>query len=191
MRSLDLDTARGRLRDLLVERSVERRRVTLSSGRESDLYIDSKQTILGSEGAYLAGRLFLERLRELPEFGELSAVGGMELGSVPIGTAISVLSHLAASPLAHLVIRKERKSHGTEAGIEGRRLVEPGASIAVVEDVVTTGGSSLAAAERLVEAGFVVRTLVALVDREEGGREAIEAAGYRFEALYDRADLGL
>jgi len=180
--------SRDRLLQLLAERSYQRRRVTLASGRESDFYFDSKQTVLDAEGAELTGREFFAAISELPEFDRVRAVGGLELGSVPIGAAISVISQQAGHPLAHLVIRKQPKSHGTRAAIEGARLVPEGSTVVVVEDVVTTGDSSLAAAKRLVDEGFEVPVLVTLIDREEGGREAIEEAGFRLVSLFTRSD---
>lgn len=179
---------RGRLQALLAERSYQRRQVTLASGRTSDFYFDSKATVLDAEGADLTARQFFAALSELPEFDRVRAVGGLELGSVPIGAALSVISHRAGHPLAHLVIRKQAKAHGTQATIEGADLVPPGSTVVVVEDVVTTGGSSLRAAQRLVEAGYDVPTLITLVDREEGGREAIEAAGFALVSLFTRSD---
>lgn len=179
---------RARLRELLAERSYQRRRVVLASGRESDFYFDSKQTVLGAEGAALVGAEFFRAIQALPEATEVRAVGGLELGSVPIGAAISVVSHQAGTPLAHLVIRKQAKEHGTQAAIEGEPLVPTGSVVVVVEDVVTTGGSSLRAARRLVDAGYDVRTLVTLIDREEGGREAIESAGFQLVSLFTRSD---
>lgn len=187
-RAMELAAARSRLHQLLAERSYQRRHVVLASGRESDFYFDSKQTVLDAEGAHLTGLLFFEALRGLAEFAELAGVGGLELGSVPIGAAVSVVSHQRGHPLTHLVIRKQPKEHGTQATIEGAGLLPRGAAVAVVEDVVTTGGSSLTAARRLVEEGFSVRTLVALIDRQEGGREAIEQAGFRLVSLFTRAD---
>ncbi len=179
---------RDRLHQLLAERSYQRRQVVLASGRESDFYFDSKQTVLDAEGAWLTGCVFFDAIAELPEVDRLRAVGGLELGSVPIGTAIGVVSHQRGRPLAHLVIRKQPKEHGTRAAVEGAELVAPGSAVVVVEDVVTTGGSSLRAARRLVEAGFEVASLVTLVDREEGGREAIEAEGFRLVSLFSRSD---
>ncbi|MDH3402441.1 MAG: orotate phosphoribosyltransferase [Acidobacteriota bacterium] len=173
---------------MLAERSYRKRRVTLASGRESDFYFDSKQTVLDAEGAELTAREFFHAISRLPEFEALAAFGGLELGSVPIGGALSVISHQAGHPLAHLVIRKQPKGHGTRAAIEGAALVPAGSAVVVIEDVVTTGGSSLSAARRLVEAGFEVRTLVTLIDREEGGREAVEAAGLKLVSLFARSD---
>lgn len=183
-----MEPDRNRLREILAERSYQKRRVTLASGRVSDFYFDSKQTVLDAEGADLAARQFFQAISELPEFERVRAVGGLELGSVPIGSALSVVSNRAGHPLAHLVIRKQPKKHGTQVAIEGADLVPRGSTVVIVEDVVTTGGSSLRAARRLVEAGYRVETLVTLVDRQEGGREAIEAAGFRLVALFARAD---
>jgi len=186
----DIDIARveSRLQSMLAERSYQRRRVTLASGRVSEFYFDSKQTVLTAEGAHLAGLAFYAAIRDLPEFGEVRGVGGLALGSVPIGTAVGIISHLSGHPLSHLIIRKQAKEHGTRAPIEGASLVPPGATLVVVEDVVTTGGSSLQAAQTLVDAGFTVHTLVTLIDRQEGGREAIEEAGFRLVSLFGRDD---
>jgi len=184
----EIEEVRRRLRDLLAERSYQRRRVVLASGRESDFYFDSKQTVLGAEGAYLTGLLFLHAIRRLPDPDGVAAVGGLELGSVPIGQSIVVVSHQQGHPLAHLILRKAPKAHGTRAAVEGASLVPPGARVVVVEDVVTTGGSSLVAANRLIEEGYEVDTLVTLIDRQEGGREAIEAAGFALVSLFTKAD---
>lgn len=184
----EIGRLRARLRELLAERSFQRRHVVLASGRESDFYFDSKQTILGAEGAWLIGRLFFHAVRDLPQADGIAAVGGLELGSVPIGQAIAVISHQQGHPLAHLILRKSAKTHGTQATVEGASLVPPGSRVVVVEDVVTTGGSSLQAARRLVDEGFRVDTLVTLIDRQEGGREAIERAGFRLVSLFTRAD---
>jgi orotate phosphoribosyltransferase len=185
---MDLAEARRRLHELLTERSYQRRRVVLASGRESDFYFDSKRTVLDAEGAHLTGALLFAAIRELPEFARTRAIGGLELGAVPIGAAVGVVSQLEGHPLTHLIVRKQAKEHGTRAAIEGADLLTAGATVVVVEDVVTTGGSSLEAARRLREQGFEVRTIVALIDREEGGREAIEEAGLRLVSLFRRGD---
>jgi len=185
---VDLAPDRARLHQMLAERSYQQREVTLASGRKSNFYFDSKQTVLDAEGADLTAREFYAAISQLSEFERVRAVGGLELGSVPIGAALSVVSHRAGHPLAHLVIRKQAKAHGTQAAIEGADLVPEGSTVVVVEDVVTTGGSSLRAAQRLVAAGYHVPTLVTLIDREEGGREAIEGAGFRLVSLFTKRD---
>src|SRR5690606_29587232 len=176
---------RQRLLELLRTHSFERRQVTLASGRTSNFYIDCKRTTLRAEGHWLVGRLLLERvLREAPE---ARAVGGLTLGADPIASAVSMASWMAARPLEAFIVRKEAKGHGTKRWIEGPAL-PPGTPVAIVEDVVTTGGSGLLAAEKATEAGLRVLGIFALVDRREGGREAVEARGLRLYALFDRSD---
>ncbi|MCS6901548.1 MAG: orotate phosphoribosyltransferase [Myxococcales bacterium] len=181
---------RTRLLDLLASLSYERRRVNLASGRESDFFIDCKQTVLTAEGHALAGQLLLEIL---PRLGPCEAVAGVELGGCPLASAVSLTSYLQADktghpPLPALYVRKKAKDHGTRRTVEGTRSLRPGAPVVLLEDVITTGGSSLAAIEFLREAGAQVVGIAALVDRDEGGREAIEAAGFRLESLYTRHD---
>lgn len=185
---MDVPTARRRLQELLAQRSYQRREVILASGRPSNFYFDSKQTVLDGEGAWLTGVLFYDIISALPEFAVAKAVGGLELGSVPIGQSVAVISQERGHPLANLIIRKQPKEHGTQAAIEGASIVPKGSTVVVVEDVVTTGGSSLKAARRLVEEGYKVSTLVALIDRQEGGREAIEAEGFALKSLFVKTD---
>lgn len=174
-----------RLLHLLRTLSFERRKVTLASGRESNFYIDCKRTTLTAEGHWLVGRLMLNRI--LAADPTVVAVGGLTLGADPITSAVSMASWAAASPLQGFIVRKEAKGHGTGRYIEGAPL-PAGARVAIVEDVVTTGGSGIQACERVEAAGWVVAGVYALVDRLEGGREAFEARGYKLESLYTRRD---
>lgn len=176
---------RARLVELLAERSFERRRVLLASGRESDFFIDCKQTILSAEGHALVGALMFEALEEL---GDVDAVAGVALGGCPLASAVSLTSFQRGRPLPALYVRKERKDHGTAKLIEGDKALRPGLRVALLEDVVTTGGSSLKALEILRESGCEVRGIIALVDRLEGGREAIEAASVKLVTLATRRD---
>jgi orotate phosphoribosyltransferase len=177
---------RVRLKELLTALSFERRKVTLSSGKESDFYIDCKRTALTAEGHFLIGRLLLaEVLRECPE---AKGVGGLTLGADPLSSAVSLTSYLAGHPLPAFIVRKEPKGHGTGQWIEGMSALEGGARVAVLEDVVTTGASTLKALERAEAEGLKVTHAFALVDRLEGGREAVEARGYRLSTLYTRKD---
>ena len=137
---------KSRLAALLASRSYEKRDVTLASGKKSDFYLDCKNTTLHPEGLYLAGRFFLEAVRRGSK--KIAAVGGPTLGSDPIAAAMAVLSHLDGAPLPAFIIRKEAKGHGTRAWVEGGRFLENGTQVAIVEDVVTSGGSSLKAAEK-------------------------------------------
>lgn len=174
-----------RLIELLTELSFQRKRVKLASGRESDFFIDCKQTALTAEGHALVGELMFEALAEL---GGCEAVGGVELGGCPLASAVSLVSFQKGRPLPALYVRKARKDHGTAKMIEGDRALRPGLRVALLEDVVTTGGSSLKAVELLREAGTEVVGIVALVDRLEGGAEAIREAGLPLISLATRRD---
>ena len=178
---------RERLLELLTRLAYEKRKVTLSSGRESDFYIDTKQASLTAEGHVLVGRLVMAEIRA--HFAGAQAVGGMTMGADPIASAAALTSFLEAPPgIPAFYVRKEPKGHGTGQWLEGKKSIPKGAAVAVVEDVVTTGASTLKAVERVRGEGFAVLGVVALVDREEGGREAVEAAGVPLRALFRRSD---
>jgi orotate phosphoribosyltransferase len=179
------ESKRARLIDLLRELSFERRRVVLASGRESDFFIDCKQTILTAEGHALVGELMFQALSELPT---CDAVGGVELGGCPLASAVSLISFQQGRPLVGFYVRKARKDHGTEKLVEGDKSLKPGTRVALLEDVVTTGGSSLKAVDTLKAAGAVVVGIIALVDRQEGGADTIRAAGLPLFSLSTRAD---
>ncbi|MEE8410472.1 MAG: orotate phosphoribosyltransferase [Myxococcota bacterium] len=178
-----------RLRDLLAKLSLRRGRVVLASGKESDFYLDCKQTTLNAEGASVVGELVFEHIRRLRADGlAVEGVGGMTLGADPIAVATAVTSHKRGEPLHAFIIRKEPKSHGTRAYLEGAKNLGEGARVLLVEDVVTTGGSTLRALERARESGLEPVAILTLVDRQEGGRENLEATGLPFAALLTRAD---
>jgi orotate phosphoribosyltransferase len=177
---------RARLLELLKKLAYEKKKVILSSGRESDFYIDTKQATLTAEGHYLVGRLVLREVRELVP--DVQAVGGLTMGADPISSAVSLTSFLEGRPLPAFYVRKEPKGHGTQQWLEGRKSLPPGARVCVLEDVITTGGSTLKAVERCRTEGLQVQGVVALVDREEGGGPAIEAAGLRLRSLFRRSD---
>jgi orotate phosphoribosyltransferase len=158
---------------LLVERSAKRGQFTLASGKQSKYYIDARLTTMSPEGLSLIGPLGLSTLRK--SSWQIDAVGGLTLGADPISYAISYASAGSDRPLRAFTVRKEAKAHGTGKTIEGP--FREGDRVAVVEDVITTGGSALRAIEAVRAANGVVAGVLALVDREEGGREAIEAAG--------------
>ncbi len=179
---------RARLLELLTERSFARRKVTLASGRESDFYIDCKKTVLTAEGHWLTGRLLYAAIRELTP--EAIGVGGLTMGADPLASSVSVVSHLAGHALHAYLVRKEAKGHGTGQWVEGLSSFQHGATVAVVEDVVTTGGSAIKAIERARLEGLAPCAVFALVDRQEGGREAIveHTAGLLIHSLFSRAD---
>jgi orotate phosphoribosyltransferase len=177
---------RARLLELLRELSFERRKVVLASGRESDFYIDCKRTALTAEGHVLVGRCLFDRVRRLTP--RVRGVGGLTLGADPLASAIALTSFLEHEPVNAFIVRKEPKGHGTGQWIEGRKTIPDGSRVAVLEDVVTTGGSALKAIERCRAEKLEVVACFALVDRKEGGREAIEATGVPLDALFSRED---
>lgn len=180
--SINLPPAnRKRLAALLAERSYEDREVVLASGKKSNYYLDGRQTSLHPEGIYLAGRLLHAAILR---GGAVDGVGGPTLGADPLVSAVALISHLLGDPIPAFIIRKEPKGHGTGAWIEGAKNLPNNAAVALVEDTVTTGKSVLEAARRVEEAGYRVVRIVSLVDREEGGTEAITGAGYDYEPLF-------
>jgi len=175
-----------RLRELIAKLSYREGTFTLTSGKKSDFYIDCKQTTLSAEGAYLCGKLMFQAIQDsnIP----CSGVGGMTLGADPLVTAVSIVSFLEKKPIPAFIIRKEKKGHGTGSWIEGKANIKQGSTVALLEDVVTTGGTLLKAIERTEEEGYKVGCIVALVDRLEGGREALKEKGYDLISLFTRED---
>jgi orotate phosphoribosyltransferase len=155
----------------------------LTSGRTSDYYIDAKMTTLDPQGAYLTALLILEELKSF----DIDAIGGYTLGADPIVSAVAALSAQTDRPLPAFIVRKEPKKHGERKMIEGP--FEKGWKAAVLDDVVTTGGSTLKACRAVEEEGGKVVVTLALVDRLEGGRENLEKSGYKFISLLTRDDL--
>jgi orotate phosphoribosyltransferase len=180
-----MPTPRERLVELLRQRSFEKKRVILASGRESDFFIDCKQTVLSAEGHALVGELMFDALDGLPR---CEAVAGVELGGCPLASAVSLVSFVRGRPLDALYVRKEVKDHGSRRLVEGDRSLRPGLPVVILEDVITTGGSTLKAVEKLRTVGAEVVGVVALVDRLEGGAEAIRAAGLPLLSICSRRD---
>jgi orotate phosphoribosyltransferase len=164
---------------LLAERSAKRGRFKLASGKESDFYVDARLTTMSPDGLALIGPLALSVLRETG--WRIDAVGGLTLGADPISYAISYASASSDHPLRAFTVRKEAKAHGTGKLLEGP--VREGDCVAIIEDVITTGGSALRAIEAVRNAKASVTGVLALVDREEGGRQAIEKAGVSVVSL--------
>jgi orotate phosphoribosyltransferase len=165
-------TKRARLLELLRSRSFQEREVTLSSGLKSNFYVDCKQVSLHAEGAQLIGELFHMMVDDIAP--DAVAVGGLTLGADPLATATSVHSFLAGRPRDAFIVRKEPKGHGTNQWVESAGLAA-GAKVVILEDVVTTGASTLRAVERSRLAGLDVLHAIGLVDRLEGGHEAVTA----------------
>ncbi len=179
------ESMRERLIGILRNVSVKRGDFVLASGRRSSYYLDCRRTSLHPEGAFLIGHLVLDAIRR--RGWTPVAVGGLTLGADPLATATAVVSHIENAPLYAFLVRKEAKAHGTGQQIEGAPAA--GSAVVLVEDVITTGGSTLIARDACRAAGFEVQGVVALVDREEGGRAALEAEGLAVEALFTARDL--
>lgn len=156
---------------------------TLSSGRKSRYYIDCKKVTLDPEGSFLIARLVLDAIKD----DEVDAIGGMTLGADPIAVATAVVSYQYDRPIAAFVVRKEPKGHGTTAFIEGN--LPRGSRIVVVDDVLTSGSSTERTIGILKEAGCRIVKVLALVDRKEGGRDRLTAAGYTVDSLFTVEDL--
>jgi len=180
-------TDRQRLKEILLEKSYKKGTFTLTSGKTSDFYIDGKQTTLSAEGSYLCGKLLFELIKKNET--KIDAVGGMTLGADPLVTAVSIASFLDNAPIPAFIVRKEAKGHGTGNYIEGLKNMPEGCTVALLEDVVTTGGTLLQVIERVESAGFKVGLVATVVERQEGGAEALEKAGYKLNAVFTREDL--
>jgi len=178
---------RQQLKKLLLKKSYREGTFTLTSGKTSDFYIDGKQTTLDAEGGYLCGRLLYELIRNETE--TIDAVGGMTLGADPLVTAVSLVSYLEEKPIPAFIVRKEAKGHGTGNYIEGKANLAPGCRVALVEDVVTTGGTLIQVIERVENEGFTVGLVVTVVDREEGGAKTLAEHGYPLKAIFTRSQL--
>lgn len=173
-------TDRERLLDLIRDLAIVHGRVTLSSGREADYYIDLRRVTLHREAAPLVGRVMWELTRDLG----YDAVGGLTLGADPVATAVL---HAAGGAVDAFVVRKSEKQHGLQQRIEGPSV--QGRRVLIVEDVSTTGTSPLTAADAVRDVGGEVVAVATLVDR--GGGEAVRQAGFEFRCAYEPADLGL
>ncbi len=176
-----------RLLQLLAELSYENRQVTLTSGKTSSFYVDGKQTTLHAEGSFLTGSLVLECIRSSST--PIKAVGGLSMGADPIATATSLLSWFSGPPVHAFYIRKEPKGHGKNLWIEGNKNLAAGDPVAIVEDVVTTGGSLLKAVERARDYGLQVIQVITLLDRLEGGAELLAEKGLPLQALFTINDI--
>ena len=187
-----VENTRERLLELLVRHSFQQNAdpiFTLASGRKSRYYINCKKTTFMPEAMPLLGGLFFERIKAGERRGNerIDAVGGLTLGADPIAYAIAYHSALQGMPVRAFSVRKEPKGHGAQKWVEG--FEQPGARVAIVEDVVTTGVSTLRAIEGALNAGFRIQAVLALVDRQEGGLEELRKKGYELESIYTTEDL--
>jgi orotate phosphoribosyltransferase len=188
---MSLESDRQELATILRQKSVKTGKFTLASGKESDLYVDCRVTTLDARGAVLVGRVLHDLLRR--EEGsrnlQIGSLGGLTLGADPITLAVAIASSLAGDqpPVHAFVVRKEAKGHGRGKRIEGN--FTPDQPVVVVDDVITTGDSTLKAIQAIEDEGGKVAFALILVDRQEGGRENIESKGYPVVAAFTRQEL--
>ena len=175
------------LLQLIEQRALQRGTFTLASGRTASFYLDAKQVVLDAQGAMLVGRAILERLQALGPLPD--AIGGMSIGADPITAAAVTMAGVSGLPLKGFMVRKEPKGHGMKRYVEGP--VEPGQRVVIVEDVTTTGGSSLLAIDRAIEFGLKVERVVTVIDRLAGAAAAFAARGIPLEPLVTIRDLGI
>lgn len=176
---------RQALMDLFRERALKFGDFTLTSGQKSTYFLDGKQVALHSRGLRLIGAGLLEELADV----EFDAIGGMSIGADPIVGGVITVAGEQGRDLLGFMVRKEAKGHGTKQFIEGP--VEPGQKVVIVDDVVTTGGSSLKACERIEEFGCEVVHVVGIVDRMQGGAKNFADRGYPFSSLLTIEDFGI
>ena len=175
-----------KLADMIIAKSFKYRDdppFTLASGRTSNYYFNCKPTTLDPEGMNLIGEILFGMLSE----AGVAAAGGLTLGADPIANALSVISWQKGKPIKSFTVRKDAKGHGTKSAIEGN--VQAGERVAIIDDVITTGGSTITAIERAHEAGLVIDRVIALIDREEGGRENIAVHVARVDAVLTRTEI--
>ena len=182
-----MENMKNRLLEIILEKSfqyAEKPIFKLVSGGVSNFYFNCKPTMLDPEGKELIGRLVLAKIRNL----DISGIGGLELGSVPISGAVSLISQLEAKPIKEFIVRKDKKDHGIPARMEGE--FAPGERVVVVDDVITTGGSTIKAIETVENLGLKVAKVIVLVDREEmHGRQNIQKLCPEVEALITRSEV--
>jgi orotate phosphoribosyltransferase len=177
--------ARAQLLEQIVAKAVVHERVTLSSGREADYYVDLRRITLDADAAPLVGEVMLDLIADLL----VDAVGGLTLGADPVAAAMLHAAPRRGRRLDAFVVRKEGKAHGLQRRIEGPDVT--GRPVLAVEDTSTTGGSVLTAVQALREAGANVVAVAVIVDRDTGARQAIEAEGLPYYAAYGVQELGL
>ncbi len=191
MPSMSLESDRQELAAILRQKSVKTGKFTLASGKESDLYVDCRVTTLDARGAVLVGRVLHDLLRreEATRGVQIGSLGGLTLGADPITLAVAIASSLAGDqpPVQAFVVRKEAKGHGRGKRIEGNFTANQ--PVVVVDDVITTGDSTLKAIQAIEDEGGKVAFALILVDRQEGGRENIESKGYPVVAAFTRQEL--
>jgi orotate phosphoribosyltransferase len=179
-------TEKDRLLEILKDLSYEEGDFVLASGKKSTYYVDAKETTLNPEGMYLVGHIMHTMVRDITG---IDAVGGVSIGGDPLVCTVVLSAYSKKDNLVGFLIRKEPKGHGTNRWIEGSKNLKKGMNVVILEDVVTTGGSSLKAIEATEKEGYNVKGIVAILDRLEGGKDTIETKGYIFKSIFNLKDL--
>jgi orotate phosphoribosyltransferase len=180
---LTLDQARDRLKELYLTRAISFGTFTLASGKTSGYYINSKKVLFHGEAIALLGELLYQATSDLP----IQAIGGLEVGAIPMAAAVAMRYHQHGRPMEGFFVRKEAKGHGSKQRVEGE--VKAGDRVAVIDDVLTTGGSVVQAIAEVEKVGAKVERVVCVVDRLQGAREAL--AAYDFRPLFTIRDFGI
>jgi orotate phosphoribosyltransferase len=181
-----MNEMKKRLADIIIERSFKYSAnpdFTLASGRKSNFYFDCKPATLDPEGMNLIGNIIFDMLDD----SNVTAAGGLTLGADPIAGALSIISYQRGRPVKSFIVRKDIKGHGTRSAIEGN--IRPGERVVIIDDVVTTGASTITAIEAAVDAGLIVDRVIVLIDREEGGIENIRKYVNRIDPVLTRTEI--
>lgn len=183
---MSIEKKKERLAKIIIERSFkysEDPPFTLASGKKSNYYFNCKPTTLDPEGMNLIGEIIFDILKN----DDITAAGGLTLGADPIANAVSVISFQKGKPIKSFIVRKDVKEHGTKSAIEGN--VSAGEKVIIIDDVITTGASTIIAIEQAQKAGLIVAKVVALIDREDGGRENILRYIKDIDAVFTRTQI--
>ena len=183
---MTIDEMKERLGEIIIARSFkysDNPPFTLASGKKSNYYFNCKPTTLDPEGMNLIGELLFNMLKD----SEITAAGGLTLGADPIANALSVISYQKGKPIKSFIVRKDVKDHGTKSAIEGN--VMQGEKVVIIDDVITTGASTITAIQQAQKAGLIVDKIVTLIDREEGGRENILHYIKDIESVFTRTEI--
>ncbi len=183
---MTISEMKERLAEIILERSFkysDNPPFTLASGRQSNYYFNCKPTTLDPEGMNLIGTVIFDMVKD----ANITAAGGLTLGADPIANALSVISYQKGKPIKSFIVRKDVKDHGTKSAIEGN--VQAGELVLIIDDVITTGGSTIAAIEQARKAGLVVAGVITLIDREEGGRENIGQHVENIRSILTRTEI--
>ena len=183
---MNIEEMKEKLGEIIIARSFQysdNPPFTLVSGKKSNYYFNCKPTTLDPEGMNLIGEIIFNILKD----SDITAAGGLPLGADPIANALSVISYQKGKPIKAFIVRKDVKNHGTKNTIEGN--VVPGEKVVIIDDVITTGASTITAIQQAQMAGFIVDKVVTLIDREEGGRENILLHVNNIESVFTRTEI--